>query len=39
MPNDGFIKNNESAKNVNESAMAKNESGPKNVIFSSVFTC
>ena len=39
MPSGGFIKRNKSAKNVNESAMSKNESATKNVIFRGVFIC
>ncbi len=34
MRSGGFIENNESAKNVNESALFKNESATKNVTFS-----
>ena len=37
MRSGGFVENNESAKNVNESAMSKNESVTKNVIFCGVF--
>ncbi len=32
MRSGGFVENNESAKNVNQSAMSKNESATKNVI-------
>ena len=39
MRSGGFVENNESAQNVNESDMSRNESAIKNMVFSGVFIC